>query len=123
MFARVLEWATLRSGGSILAAPPPTSDAREHYSHYGHAVEEGGFRLARPDVRGVLELFIRSFRLTSVPKDDLAALVKNSGVFTEHEQLVVSYYLLDQTKNLEDFSMKQRGSKIGIYATGGERLF
>ncbi|OQV25580.1 hypothetical protein BV898_00516 [Hypsibius exemplaris] len=117
VFARVLEWATLRSGGSILQ-PPSTHLLTEDNSYNG----ETGFHLTRPDVRNVLELFIRSFRLTSVPKDDLASLVKNSGVFTEHEQLVVSYYLLDQTKNLEDFSMKPRGTKIGSKRADHTRL-
>jgi BTB And C-terminal Kelch len=111
VFARVMEWATLRSGGSIL----PFHADRSLLSDDANHLQEAGFHLTRPDVRSVLEAFIRSFRLTSVPKDDLAGLVKNSGVFTEHEQLVVSYYLLDQTKNLEDFCMKPRGTKIGLF--------
>ena len=73
------------------------------------------FDLQKPDVRQIMEPFIYDFRLKSVPKDDLAGLVKNSGVFTEHEQLIVSYYLLDQTKSLGRFSMKLRGSHSGEF--------
>ncbi|GAU94532.1 hypothetical protein RvY_06288-2 [Ramazzottius varieornatus] len=96
VFARVLEWAVMRAGGQ------PDGLNQEGRPN------ESEFHLARPHVRQVLEPFIRDFRLVSVPKDDLAALVKNSGVFTEREQLTVSYYLLDQTKDLGEFTMKER---------------
>lgn len=102
VFTRILEWAELRVPGH-----------NDDTVLLQETKKPSKFKLQKPDVRKVLDPFFYDFRLISIPREDLAGLVRNSGVFTEREQLVVSYYLLDQTKTFGDFNMRERKMRPG----------
>ncbi|OQV15912.1 hypothetical protein BV898_10008 [Hypsibius exemplaris] len=85
MFERVLHWAHVRQ------AEWPVEKGKEP-----------------PTLRTILDPVIHKFCLASIPKDPLAAIITETGIFTEKEQLDISLFLLGRKKDLGQFSARMR---------------